>query len=249
MAGHAAIHRAANAGLQGVARSAPGTLANRLTEENRFNRVHPAGTERVVAQGGGSFAGDGLYVFGPELIRGLLNQVPMPFQRVMARREVWHKVSHLRLAAYATALGLDSPEAARDRIRGTLRDSEWALYAALACRRTALVDRPLYLQRCDGQGLSSQVQMRRKHIQQGIEIRTVLAQASQALPELRAFGPQITQNLAGSHFDAAYELVTLGQYAQGLEHLGQSFRLDPSLKAARLLLRLGAAWALRRRPA
>lgn len=207
-----------------------------------FNRVHPAGTARVVTQGGGNVSGDGVYLFGSDLLRGLLNQVPMPFQRVMVRREVWHRVSRLRLAAYQTALGLATPEAARDRIRGTLRDSEWALYAALTCRKTALIDRPLYRQRCDGQGSSSQAAMRRKHIGQSIEIRSVLAQASSRLPELRAFRPEIAENLARSHFDAAYEFIGLGEYAQALHHLGLNFRLAPDPRAAKLLLKLGAAW-------
>ncbi|MCU0963692.1 MAG: glycosyltransferase [Burkholderiaceae bacterium] len=207
-----------------------------------FNRVHPAGTARVIEQGSGTLWRNGVYLFEADLIHGLLNQVPMPFQRVMVRREVWHKVSRLRLAAYLAALGLESPEAARDRVRGTLRDSEWALYSALACRKTALIDRPLYLQRCDGQGGSSQAAMRQKHMHQGIEIRSVLAQASDHLPELRAFHQEIAKNLARSHFDAAYELMGLGQYAQSLHHLGVNFRLGPNFKAAKLLLKLGAAW-------
>lgn len=217
-------------GVQGFGRSA-----------DHFNRVHPAGTSRVVAHGSGVARHDGVCVFGPDLLRGLLNLVPMPFQRVMARREVWNKVTNLRLAAYQAALRLDTPEAARDRIRGTLRDSEWALYAALGCRKTALVDRPLYLQRCDDQGRSSRPAMRQQHIRQGIEMRSVLAQASSRLPELRAFRQEIAQDLAKSHFDAAYELIALGQYAQALHHLGQNFRLEPNFRAAKLLLKLGAA--------
>lgn len=212
-----------------------------------FNRVHPDGTARVVKQAGGAFGRNGVHVLGPELFLGLLNQVPMPFQRVMARRDVWHKVSRLRLTAYRSAFNLASPEAARDKIRGTLRDSEWALYAALACRKMALLDRPLYLQRCDGQGSSSQVAMREKHIQQGIGIRSVLASASACLPELRVFRAEIEKNLAKAHFDAAYELIGLGQYSRALHHLGQNFRLAPNLKAAKLLLKLGTAWTLPKR--
>jgi len=222
-------------GVQGFGRAA-----------EHFNRVQPAATSRVVAQGQGAVQ-DGARIFGPGLFRGLLNQVPMPFQRVMARRDVWHQVSRLRLTAYQAALNLASPEAARDKIRGTLRDSEWALYAALACHKTALLDRPLYLQRCDGQGSSSQAAMREKHIRQGIEIRTVLASASAHLPELRAFRQEIATNLARAHFDAAYAFITDGQYAQALHHLGRNFRLAPSLKAAKLLLKLGSAWALPKR--
>lgn len=212
-----------------------------------FNRVHPVGAARVIEQGGGAIWRDGVVVFGSGLFRGLLNQVPMPFQRVMARRDAWHRVSRLRLAAYQAALGLDTPEAARGRIRGTLRDSEWAVYAALACTKTALINRPLYLQRCDGQGSSSQAAMRQKHIQQGIEIRSVLANASACVAGLRPFRAEIENNLARSHFDAAYELIGLGQYARALHHLGQNFRLAPNLKAARLLLKLGTAWALPKR--
>lgn len=52
MAGHAALHRGANTGLQGAARSATGNLADRLTEENRLIRPQPILPTR---DGSGSF--------------------------------------------------------------------------------------------------------------------------------------------------------------------------------------------------
>lgn len=54
-----------------------------------FNRVHPAGVAKVVANGGGRPDAESVVRFGPALAAGLLRQVPMPFQRVMVRREAW----------------------------------------------------------------------------------------------------------------------------------------------------------------
>lgn len=203
-----------------------------------FNRVHPAGTARVIDQGHGQPRGAGLFEFDSQLVRGLLSQVPMPFQRVMARREAWHKVTRLRWAAYRTALGLASDEAARHAVRGTLRDSEWALYAALSCRKMAYIDKPLYLQRCDGQGGSSRPAMRLKHIEQSEIIKSVMNKAAQALPEMRPFQRDIRDNLALTYFDAAFAFIEAGMPGRAVAPLRKSFLIDPGLKHLKLLARL-----------
>lgn len=202
-----------------------------------FDRMHPLGVAKVIAQGAGTALGDHTYAFDGGLVRGLLNQVPMPFQRVMARRVAWLKVSALRLAAYRSAFGLASDEEARALIRGTLRDSEWAVYAAVGCSRLALVDKPLYLQRCEGQGGSSHPSMRQKHIAQAIGIKSVMNKAASARPEMQPLRTHICENLAKSHFDAAYEQLNAGLYGSALAHLRASFLLAPRIQHMKLFTR------------
>jgi hypothetical protein len=202
-----------------------------------FNRVHPAGVERVIDDGNGRRRDGGVVRFGPELAAGLLRRVPMPFQRVMARRETWQRVHALRLACYRRALALPSDTEARERIRGTLRDSEWAIYAAFACPHLALIDRPLYLQRCEGQGTSSLPAMRRRHMDQMIDIRHVLHSAAASQPELRPWLALIRHTLAQARFDAAYELTAAGELGPALSHWRASWSLEPRPHHLRLLLR------------
>lgn len=208
-----------------------------------FDRVHPLGVAKVIAQGAGMAQGNDTYAFDGRLVRGLLNQVPMPFQRVMARRVAWLKVSALRVAAYRSAFGLASDAEARALIRGTLRDSEWAVYAAIACSRLALVDKPLYLQRCEGQGGSSQPAMRQKHIAQAVIIKSVMNKAAAVQPEMQPYRRHIRENLARTHFDAAYELMNAGVYCSAFQYLGTSFLLAPRIRHMKLLARLCLAGA------
>lgn len=202
-----------------------------------FNHVHPSGVAKVIADGEGQRREGGVVRFGRELAAGLLRRVPMPFQRVMARRETWHRIHALRLACYRRALALPSDAAARERIRGTLRDSEWAIYAAFACAHLALVDCPLYLQRCEGQGTSSLPAMRRRHMEQMIDIRHVLHSAAASQPELRPWQPLIRHTLAQARFDAAYELTSAGELGLALSHWRASWSLEPRPHHLRLLLR------------
>ncbi|MBK6472932.1 MAG: glycosyltransferase family 2 protein [Betaproteobacteria bacterium] len=219
-------------GVQGFGKSAA-----------HFNQVHPAGAMRVVEQSQARTLTDGVFVFDRDLVHGLLNQVPMPFQRVMARREAWHKVSQLRVNAYRRAFGLNSDEQARALIRGTLRDSEWAIYAGLACKKAALIAEPLYLQRCDGQGASSRPAMRRTHIRQTTSIKSVLDQFAQLDSSMQPLRHRIRQSLAQTHFDAAYELIDLGFHAEALTHLRDGARLSLRWGHLKLLAKLGLAVA------
>jgi glycosyltransferase involved in cell wall biosynthesis len=203
-----------------------------------FNRVHPLGVAKVIAQGAGVAVGDLTYAFDGRLVHGLLNQVPMPFQRVMARRTAWLEVSALRLAAYRRAFGLASDVQARDLIRGTLRDSEWAVYAALACSKLALANKPLYLQRCENQGRSSQPAMQYQHTLQAIAIKSVMNIAAVALPEMQPHRARIRENLAKLHFDAAYAQLNAGSYRSALAHLRVSFVRAPGIRHMKLITRI-----------
>lgn len=202
-----------------------------------FNRVQPAGVEQVIRQGNGKEAAPDVVVFNQRLFSALIRRVPAPFQKVIARREVWTRVDALRCTAYQAAADLATPQAARELIRGTLRDSEWALYAAIACSKTALCNRPYYLARCDGQGGSSQPANQQRHMLQGLEIKTRLFQASRQLPELNRWQKEIGENLAQTQFDAAYACFEQGDRHTAWHHLRQAAVTQPHWKQAKLALK------------
>ncbi len=214
-------------GVEGFGRSA-----------EHFNRVHPAGTAKVIEQGGGRPWRDTVYVFGDRLIHGLLNRVPMPFQRVMARRTVWQAVTRLRYRSYQRTFALASEQQAREMIRGTLRDSEWALYAGLTCRKTALLNKPLYRQRCEAQGRSSKPEMRQKHLQQSVIIKSALNDLAQGDEQFRGLRKPIRESLSKAYFDAAYECMHERLYRPSFRYLWHTARLGPRLVHIKLFAKL-----------
>jgi len=208
-------------------------------DSGNFNRMHPEGVARVIEEGQGLLVDADFFVFDRRLALGLLNRVPMPFQRVMARREAWLAVTRLRLACYQQVFALGSPDAARELIRGTLRDSEWALYAPFACERLGLINQPLYLQRCQGQGGSSQLAMREQHAAQSAAIKSVLERAARADTPLRPLHAPIRASLEKTLFDAAYESLAASAHRQALGYLLRStVILGAKARHLKLLARL-----------
>ncbi|OYY94854.1 MAG: hypothetical protein B7Y41_04665 [Hydrogenophilales bacterium 28-61-23] len=202
-----------------------------------FNRVQPEAVARVINLAGGREIDPGLFYFDRALIKALLQTVPIAFQRVMLRRETWHEVSALRRRAYCLELALPDDDVAKLRITGPLRDSEWAVYAGAVCKKAVLINRPLYLQRCAGQGYSSQPAMKDLHMRQNLSIKTQLLRASLALPELEAWRPEIRDSVAATHFDAAYASFHGGQRLLCWRHLWQAILLRPRLTYMRFALR------------
>lgn len=203
-----------------------------------FNRVQPEAILRVAELAGAAKSKDDVYAFDQRLFPALLRTVPIAFQRVLLTRETWNRVSALRWRAYRLEEGVTDDEAAKLRITGPLRDSEWALYAAACCRRSLLIDRPLYLQRCDGQGYSSLPGNQQLHARQGLTIKTQLMRAAAALPELASWRRETRASLATSHFDTAYRLFQSGERGSALPHLFQAIRLQPRLTHFRFLARM-----------
>lgn len=205
-----------------------------------FNRVQSSGVARVIDQGGGREVEPGIVVFGKDLLGGLLKQVPSALQHVVARREVWERVSRLRLKAYQKATGLASEDEAMGLIRGPLRDSEWALYAGVVCSKTALNNRPRYLARCEGQGTSSQPSNRERHVDQQILIKETLYRSSSMLPAFSPWRGRIREDLGKTFFDAAYQFHQNGKQEKAWRcwrnAVGVSFRFRHAKLALRLLL-------------
>lgn len=204
---------------------------------SHFNRVQPAGVAQVIRQGVGREIAPGVVLFEHSLLNTLLKRVPSAFQHVVIRREIWQQVNQLRLHAYQKAAGLTSELAAMELIRGPLRDSEWALYAAAISSRTVLCDRAYYLARCEGQGGSSQSANLHLHMLQNLEIKTKLFRASGLLPELQKWQRDIRRNLADTHFDIAYAYFQQGQRRLAWHHLQRAASIDTYWKQVKLAIR------------
>lgn len=173
------------------------------SDSDYFNKMQPISLARVIKQGKGREVKPDLILFSKNLLEGLINQVPMAFQRVVARREVWERVSKLRLQAYQKVANLPSEAEAMNLIRGQLRDSEWALYAGVVCTKTALYNQPGYLQRCERQGMSSQPANLERHTLQAIKIKTQFFRASLSMQQFKNWKRDIRHSLAKAEFDAA----------------------------------------------
>jgi glycosyltransferase involved in cell wall biosynthesis len=203
-----------------------------------FNRVQPEAVARATALAKGQVQGHDIVYFGHDLIKALLRTVPIAFQRVMLTPATWHQISALRWRAYRLDPAVSDDAAAQLCINGPLRDSEWALYAGAICNNTALINRPLYLQRCAGQGYSSQPDNIEWHMRQALLIKSQLLRASLALPELLKWKKDIRQSLASAEFDSAYHYFQNGNRGATWRHLRKALRLNPNLAYIRFSLRM-----------
>jgi hypothetical protein len=119
---------------------------------------------------------------GQNLFEGLLEGLPLAFQRAAIRRPALQRV------------GLYQP--------GSFGDIEWYFRLALRCRCSLLLT-PLYRQRCDGQSFFTRSEAQEKLLDAAIRIRLQLA----ALPEVTEqprLADKVRRALAKSRFDKAY---------------------------------------------
>jgi|GEM_PF-1425110 len=202
-----------------------------------FNNVQSAAVSSIIVNGRGEVLTDNIVRFKGELLDGLLLTVPSAFQHVMARREVWNKVSALRRIVYCLDPDIHNEDEARKRITGPLRDSEWAIYAGVICRHSALINRPRYLARCEGQGMTSQPPMRERHEKQKIHIKESLFQASNHLAEFKSWRSRIRDNMSKTYFDTAYYYFYHGDRLQAWKFLKKAMLTKPMLAHAKFFLR------------
>ena len=156
--------------------------------------------------------------FTDPLLPALLKSVPMCFQRIAVKKSLWIKTNDLRLQAYQKSTSLKQRENSMHTITGPLRDSEWAIYHSLLTS-TALLNQPIYLQRCDGQGLVSVAAMRDRQVNAQIAIKHQLVKASEWMTEFQPFAPQVKRNMADTFFNEAYyQFHTLNNRKQALKY-------------------------------
>lgn len=201
-----------------------------------FNSVQGDAVAKVVDRASGERLAPTLVKFDNRLMSAMLKAVPAAFQHVMVSRQIWEKVSRLRWRAYQLSNPVTEIAQVKKMITGQLRDSEWALYAAAICKRTALLDAPCYLARCEGQGTSSRPENSERHLQQNISIKTQLVRASK-LPELSFWRWKARQSLAIIHSDAAYHFFTRDNRRAAREHAARAVQLSPTPKHLKTLIR------------
>ncbi len=202
-----------------------------------FDRSQEPALAGVLERAQGSHGQDGVIRFDAGLFKALLASVPMAFQRSIMHRPVWHGVSSLRKRAYMRDPDIADEEQAMRRIRPPLRDSEWALYAAASCT-TGLLNAPLYLQRCDGQGYVSVGAQRERSVLSGIDIKCHLFSASQALAEFRPWQAETRDSLAKAYFDQSYFYYHDGRRVEAYRALLNAIRVKPDFSFVRFGLRM-----------
>lgn len=203
-----------------------------------FNRVQPEGIKRVINMAKGREVRPNIVSFGRDLFPALLQAVPIAFQRVMVRKALWKTVSELRWRVYRLDPAIPDDDTAKLRITGPLRDSEWARYASLVCQQTIFLDRPLYLQRCAGQGYSSLPANRQLHMRQALEMIKYLAKGAENIPELTQWKSQIRDAFAQTCFDIAYHHYQSGDRATAWVFLKEAMSTRAKAKHLRLALRM-----------
>ena len=211
-----------------------------------FNRTQPAAVQRVITLAGGQPLAPEVQVFDRQLFPALLKTVPIAFQRAMLSRRVWREVCQLRWEVYCLDPAIANLETAQQRIAGFLRDSEWALYAAIHCRKTAIINLPLYLQRCDGQGYSSRPGNLRLHSEQFVSIMEYLAMGARHVPAMLPWRSQIDTALAHAYFESSYRHCEADEFAPSLKMLLRAVKTQPQLRQLRLAGRITRSVLARR---
>lgn len=196
------------------------------TRSVEFEQTQKNALDRVLQRAQGERK-DEIIRFDRRLFPALLKSVPMAFQRPMARREAWRRVTQFRRSAYDPDHRLEPP----------LREAEWALYAA-ANRTVALLTQPLYLQRCERQGYFSVETMRRAAEQARTRILTQMLRHSLTQRELAIWRGDIKRALAQCHFEEAYASFHRGQRRVAAGHLIKAISVRPSLAHSRFALRI-----------
>jgi hypothetical protein len=156
------------------------------------------------------------------LLQALLRLVPMAFQRPVVRRAAFERVGGYR------------PEC-------LLWDCDWALRAALVCD-AGLVNEPLYRQRADVQGISSQPERALAQMRSNAEMKERLLDLNAGHPA----AARMRQAASQACFDLAYHLLQRGGGSEAWRAWRRSARLHPRLAHAKLAVRLAQA-ALGRR--
>ncbi|MFN0316552.1 MAG: glycosyltransferase family 2 protein [Burkholderiales bacterium] len=177
--------------------------------------AYERGMTTVRAIAGGSTAADGTILFEQsKLLEALLRLIPMAFQRPVMRRAAYERVG-----AY--------------RKKSLLWDCDWALRAMMVCSAGLVLD-PLYRQRVDGQGVSSQPARTLDHIRSNSEMKQRLLNSNQDSPSAAL----IRRAAAQAWFDLAYHQAQQRETIEAWHAWINSFRLRQSMAHFRLAARI-----------
>ncbi len=205
--------------------------------KNDFEKAQALALEKVMAHCKSETLGEDSLSFVEPLLPALLRSVPMCFQRIAVKKALWLKTNDLRLQAYEKDSSPEHRDSSMRAITGPLRDTEWAIYHSLLTK-PALLNLPVYLQRCDGQGLVSVAAMRDKQVSAHIAIKRQLVKASQSLTELMPFTQQIQRNMADTFFNEAYyQLHTVNDHYRSRIYIEKSLEQRKAWRYYKLLLK------------
>lgn len=174
---------------------------------------------KVLANADGKLLGPGVIGFGDQLVHALLQRVPMAFQRPVVRSAAFQ-----RIGGYVEHC--------------LLWDCDWALRAALD-GKVALSEAPLYRQRVDNQGYSSQPTREIEQTLSNIEIRERLAAMLSAEDATtQALHHDFKQSAGQNWFHLANQLQRQGNTWPAFKAWMASQHVEFQPGRAKLLLRI-----------
>ena len=175
--------------------------------------------EKLLSVAEGKAIGEGILGFGQELVPALLQRVPMAFQRPVVRRSAFQRIGSYHEHCL-------------------LWDCDWALRAALD-GKVALCEAPLYRQRVDNQGYSSQPTREMEQTRSNIEIRERLANALDSDDALsRNLRQDFLRSASQNWFTLAYQLQLNGDNWTAFKAWIHSQRIASQPGSLKLLLRI-----------
>ena len=150
--------------------------------------------------------------YDQNLLRALLQQVPMPFQRPVVRRTAFDRIGEYRPNCL-------------------LWDCEWALRASILTR-AAFLNESLYAQRADRQGTSSLSDRKSDHIESAVEM---VLNLYHHMPEPQSTETRrLLRQAAGRNKEhLAYYLSEQGDLSGALGAWWEAQSIDPSLARCR----------------
>jgi glycosyltransferase involved in cell wall biosynthesis len=174
---------------------------------------------KVLADAAGKPLGPDVISFGPQLVQALLHRVPMAFQRPVVRRTAFQ-----RIGGYMEHC--------------LLWDCDWALRAALD-GKVALCEAPLYRQRVDNQGYSSQPTREMEQTRSNIEIRERLAnELDSDDASSRNLRQDFMRSASRNWFTLAYQLQLNGNTWAAFKAWINSQKIESQPGSLKLLLRI-----------
>lgn len=189
-------------------------------QNNQISRqAYLQAMDKLLSDADGKPIGAGIMGFGHALVQALLQRVPMAFQRPVVRR-----LAFQRIGGYHEHC--------------LLWDCDWALRAALD-GKVALCEAPLYRQRVDNQGYSSQPTREMEQTLSNIEIRERLAtELDSDDASAQRLRQDFMRSASQNWFTLAYQLQLHGKPWAALKAWMTSQRVSSQPGSARLLLRI-----------
>ena len=206
-------------------------------KKDYFNRVQTEAVNKLLARTLAKTSESDTFCFDQSLFDALLISVPSAFQHPMATRKAWLTTNALRSKAFCLLPGIDTEEQAINNLTDPFNECEWSLYASVLFR-SALINKPFYLARCEGHRYYSVPAQKERHLYANIKLQSCLYQASRSLADLAKKQPEIKKTLAQNYFNLAYHFFYTRQKEKAWKPLWTALKLFPRLAYAKFGLRM-----------